>query len=400
MANLNTQSGTTLVQNFVAAVQGACKTLLDFSEGSILLAIAEATRNMALWLQGLILQTMATTRLSTSFGDDVDTFCVDFMPALPGSVTAALPNGSPRLPAVSSTGAVTLSRFTPTNSAFIPASIVQGDGLGANLQTADGTQTFTVVADVTQALYSALLGGYTIPAGQASGNVTVQALVGGTGGNISEGTLSVIQTGINGVDTCTNAAAYSNGINQESDPALKARFQAFFGSLSEGTVAAIENAITGLQQNLQSEVIENQDFNGQTDNGMVTIIIDDGSGDTPTATITSVFNAVFATRAAGIRIGVFAATELLANVVCTIDVLPGFIASTVQANVQVAIAAAIDATGLANNFEYFSIGSAAKTVPGCKGVRSGATLNGAEVDLVPTNKQTIKAGSIVVNLPA
>jgi hypothetical protein len=54
---------------------------------------------------------------------------------------------------------------------------------------------------------------------------------------------------------------------------------------------------------------------------------------------------------------------------------------------------------LADKFEYFSIGVAAKTVPGCKGVRSGATLNGGEADLVPTNKQTIKAGSITVNLP-
>jgi uncharacterized phage protein gp47/JayE len=399
MANLNTQSATTLIQNFVAAAQGACETLLDFSVGSILLAVAQATRNMALWLQGLILQLLATTRLSTSVGNDVDTFCVDYMPALPGSVTAALPNGSPRLPAVSSTGAVTLARFTPTNSAFIPASIVQGDGLGANIQTGDGTQTFTVVADITQPLFSTALGGYTIPAGQASGSVTVQALAGGTGGNISEGTLTVIQTGINGVDTATNPAPFDNGINQESDPALKARFQAFFGSLSEGTVSAIENAITGLQQNLQAKVIENEDFNGQADNGMITIIVDDGSGDTPTATITSVFNAVNATRAAGIRLGVFAATELLANVVCTIDVLPGFLASTVRSNVQAAISAAIDATGLANNFEYFSIGVAAKAVPGCKGVRSGATLNGGDVDLVPTKKQTIKSGSVTVNLP-
>lgn len=392
---LNTQSFTTGLRNFVAAAQGACATLLDFSEGSILLAVAEATQGLMLWLQGLILQLLATTRLATSFGNDVDTFCVDFMPALPGSVSAALPNGSPRLPAVKATGPVVMARFTPTLPAFIP-----GDGVSAIIQTQDRTQSFAVVADTTQPLYSAALGGYTIPAGQASGAVTVQALVGGTGGNISAGTLTVLQTfggqGIS-VDTVTNPVAYTNGINQESDAALKARFVAFMNSLSEGTLGAFAYAITSLQQGLQYKLIENQDYNGQADNGFVTVIVDDGSGATPTATVNAVANAIISVRAAGIRSGVFAATKLTANVVTTIGVAQGYVAATVQAAVVAALTTAINGVGLGNSLDYMLLGQAIFNVPGVASV-TGTTLNGGTSDLAATLKQTIKAGILTVNL--
>jgi hypothetical protein len=403
MASLNTQSFTTGLQNFVAAAQGTCKTLLDFTVGSILLAVAEATQGVVLWLQGLILQLLATTRLATSKGNDVDTFCVDFMPALPGSVTAVLPNGSPRLPAVSSTGSVTFARFTPTNAAFIPASITPGDGLGAVIQTLDGTQTFNVVADTTQPLYSTALGGYTIPAGQGSGAAKVKAVNGGTGGNISAGTLSVLQTGLSGVDTVTNAAPYTNGINQESDPALKARFVAFMNSLSEGTLGAFAFAITSLQQGLQYKLIENVDYNGSTDNGMVTVIIDDGSGTTPTATVNLVANAIISVRAAGIRSGVFAATKLAANVVMTIGVAQGFVPAMVQLQAIAAVTTAINGVGMGDplgagpTLDFMLLGQAAFNVPGVSSV-TGVLLNSGTADLTGTKLQTIKAGTLTVNL--
>lgn len=391
MPSLNTQSYTTILSNWAAAVQGACSKLLDFTVGSILRAIAQAMTGVALWLQGLILQLLAAIRLATSNGADVDSFVADF--------------GLKRLPAMQATGQATLSRYTPTNAAFIPASITPDDGLGANIQTADGTETFTVVANVANPLYSPLLGGYTIPANTASGNVTVQALKGGTQGNISAGTLTVLQTGISGVDNATNAAAFTNGIDAETDAALKARFTAFINSLSKGTVGAFEYAITSFQQGLQYQIIENKDYNGATDNGMVTVIIDDGSGSTPTPTIAGAFNFIDAIRAAGIRFNVFAATKLNATVVMTIGVAQGFVGATVQAQVQAAVTSAINNTGLGNGaagtgntLDFMRLGQAAfDASPGVASV-TGVTLNSGTADLTATALQTIKALSVTVNL--
>ena len=56
-----------------------------------------------------------------------------------------------RLAAVASSGQVTFARFTPTQKAVVP--------IGATVQSADGTQTFTVTVDTTNSAYNAGLGG-------------------------------------------------------------------------------------------------------------------------------------------------------------------------------------------------------------------------------------------------
>lgn len=374
---LNTKTFTIMVQDWVAAAQGASSALLDFTIGSILRAIAEAQAGVALWLQGLVLKVLITTRLATSSGADVDSFVADF--------------GLTRLPSVTATGSETFSRFTPTNAALVP--------VGAIIQTSDGTQSFSVVADASQAAWSESLNGYVIEAGVSSVVGTVQAISGGAGGNISAGTLTVLQTGISGVDTVTNSAGFTNGVDAESDAALKTRFVAFFNSLSKATLGAFQYAIASLQQGLQYQIIENKLYNGTTDNGMVTVIVDDGSGNTPAAVVSAVYTAIDAVRAAGVRIGVFAATKVNATVVMTIGVSPGFMRSAVQSNVAAAVTAAVNATGLGNTLDYMRLGQAAFNVPGVAAV-TGVTLNGGTADLAATKLQTIKALSVTVNLAA
>lgn len=376
MPDLTTQNSTTIDQNWAAAVQGACNTLLDFTVGSILRALGQGMKGVVLWLQGLILKLLLATRLATSFGDDVDSFVADF--------------GLTRIAAVASTGVVTLSRFTPTNAALVL--------VGATIQTADGSQTFTVVADPSQPTWSPSQNGYLIPAATASATATVQAVNGGSGGNISAGTLTVLQTGISGVDTVTNASAFTNGLDAESSSSLKARFVSFFNSLSKATVGAFAFVIASLQQGLQSQIIENKDFNGATDNGMVTVIIDDGSGSTPSQTVSNTFNAVDMVRAAGIRIGVFAAAKVTANVTYNIHVAAGYVAADVLTLANAAIVSAINSTGLGNTFDYMKIGQAAYDAsPGVANV-TAVVLNGAAIDLPATQLQTIKAGTVIGTL--
>ena len=335
-------------------------------------------KGVVLWLQGLILQLMATTRLGTSTGLDVDSFVADF--------------GLSRLAAVRATGQVTFSRYTPTNQAVVP--------VGAVVQTADGTQTFAIVADTAQSAYSAAVGGYVLPANTASITATVQAVNPGVQGNISAGVLSVLQTGVSGVDTVTNASAFTNGLDAETDTALKARFVAFINSFSKATLGAIEYAITSYQQGMQYNILENVDYSGATDNGMVTIIVDDGSGSTPSGTVSAVSSVVNATRAAGVRIGVYAAATLAASIAMTIGVAAGYNKAAVAAQVAAAVTAAVNATGLGNTLDFMRRGQAAfDASPGVASV-TGVTLNSGTADLVATAKQTIKVtGSVTVNTP-
>src|SRR6266568_3766794 len=105
MASLPTKSFTAIVTNTIAGIQGRASKLINFSTGSTLRAIVEGFAGLFLWFQAMVLQVLQATRLSTSSGNDVDTFTADFMPALAGS-------SSPRLGAQAASGQVTFSRFT------------------------------------------------------------------------------------------------------------------------------------------------------------------------------------------------------------------------------------------------------------------------------------------------
>lgn len=388
MATLTTKNFTTLVQEWAAVCQSSVAAVfptqvLSFTKGAVFRALAEAQASVSLWLQGLILQLLTVTRLATSQGLDVDSFVNDF--------------GLTRLPANAATGQVTFSRATPTNPAVIL--------IGSVVQTTDGTQNFTVYADATNSAYSVNAGGpgiagYTIPAAVPSLNVPVQAVTAGTFGNVQAGVLTILQTGISGVDTVTNAAPFTNGFNAESDAALKARFVLFINSLAKGTLGAIGFAVLSVQQGMQYQIITNPPP-APGSPPAVTVYVDDGSGAIPAATLTAAQTAVNAIRAAGVSLGVFADSILSANVTMTITTAPGYVHATLVAQVVAAITSYINGLGLAptaaqGTLSYIQVGAIAIGVLGVTDV-TNYTLNGVAADLVPGNGVVIKAGSIIVS---
>src|SRR5581483_4813990 len=210
MANLTTKTFSTLVSDFVAAVQASSSQLVDFAIGSILRAIAEAASSVVVWLESLILLLLQTTRAATSVGSDLDSWVADY--------------GLTRLPAQGATGAVTFSRFTPTLQALIP--------VGTVVQSADGTQQYAVVADTTNPAFDPVQNGYVVAAMTSSVTVAVQAVNTGAATNAAVNTITVITQAIPYVDTVTNAPAFTNGADAESDPALRARLIGYIPNLS------------------------------------------------------------------------------------------------------------------------------------------------------------------------
>ena len=373
MASLSTQDFTTLVRNTVTAVQAAASTLLNLSVGSVLRAIIEANSAVILWLQGLITYVLTLTRLATSIGADVDTFLADY--------------GFFRLPASDASGIVTFSRFTNTTQAVVP--------FGATLQTADGTQTFTVNIDPTNSAYNLVLGGYVIAPSVSTLSVAVTAVNPGTGGNVQANTITSMGQGIPGVDLVTNAAAFINGIDTESDTAVKARFVLFLASLSKATKTAIAAAIEGVQQGLTFTITENFDYSGAYDPGFFYIVVDDGSGDPSAGLLANVGTAIEATRALGIRFAVFAPIVLTATVSLTITSASGLIHANVVGAVGVAIQNFINALPLGTSLPYTQIAAVAYGVPGVVNV-TAVLLDSGTSDLTATNQDVIKAGTISV----
>lgn len=367
---LNTQDSDTLLQRMAAAVQSGATQVINLTVGTILRAFLEATRDIAMWLQSLVMQLMTASRLSTATGADVDSFIADF--------------GLTRLAAISSIGAVTFARTTTTQPATVPA--------GTQIQTADGTQTFLVIADTSQTAWNATLNAYTIAIGAASITATVQAINAGTQGNILANTLTTLKSPIQGVQTVNNALAYTNGVDAETDAAVKVRFALYVSGIRAGIKAAVASAIANLQQGIQQTTVENTTYGGLTQNGYFYVVVNPYTS----AIQTAVYSAVDAIRPLGVTFGVFAATTITANVVMTATPKTGYTHTQIAADITTAIQAYIAGLGLGVPLYWSQLYAIAYGVAGVLEV-SALTLNGGTTDISTTAQQVVTVGTVSVS---
>ena len=348
-----------LVQRFAAAARASAGRTLDFTVGSTLRALNEANAAVALWLQWLILIVLRQTRLATSQGVECDTWGADF--------------GYARLPAAASTGTVVLSRVTVGLAAFVP--------VGTTMKTADGTQSFAVVADATNAAWNGSTG-YAVGSTVASVTLPVQAVVAGAAGNVLAGTISLLTSALPGIDTVINAAPFVSGLDAESDPAVKARFPLFVDSRSRGTKGAALYAVASYRQGLLATVVEGV--------GTYTVYVDDGSGAPSTALLAAVYAACDAVRPLGTTLFVLAPTSIVAAVSMSITTAAGYNHGIAIGQVAAAILAYIDTLGIGQALAYSRLAQLAYSVPGVTNAQS-ILLNGAMADLGGGASQVVRA---------
>lgn len=371
---VTTNSKTDLVSGQVAAVQAQASGFVDFSVGSILLAVVEAVSDVALWLQGLILFLLATTRAATSKGPDLDSWMADF--------------GFVRLVAVASTGMETFNRNTATTTGLVP--------IGSTVQTTDGTQTFTVTVDTTNSAYNAGLGGYTLAPTVFSVTVPVRANTPGSAGNALAGTVTVITSSIPGIDTCTNGSQMAGGADAEADGAYRTRFQLYISSLSKATLAAIGFALSQLGAAVTWSFAENVNYAGSAKPGNLVVVVNDGTGSPPSGFLTAAGLAVDAVRAAGMTFEIHGPVGVTANIAMTITAAPGYDPTATAATVQAAILAYIAKLTLGQTLYYNRlIQLAFDASPGVLTV-TATTINSGASDLTATVQQVIVAGTATV----
>ena len=369
------QNFTTLVQNMAAAVKAAAAQALDLTVGSALRAVLEANASVALWMQWLILQVLQTTRAATSTGADLDSWMADMTLA--------------RLPAVAAVGTVTFSRLTPSATAFLP--------VGALVRSADGSQTFAVTADPTNSAWSAAAGGYSLAAGLAALTVPVTAEVAGSAGNMQSGAISLMVTAIPGIDAVTNPAPMQNGLDAESDAALRSRFQNFIQSRSRATPLAVGYAVSSIQQGLSYALQENIDTAGNPRIGNFVVTIDDGSGYPSASLLATAAAAVEAVRPVGSTFAVQPPIVVPANLNVLLTVPSGATKPPIVAMVATALQAYINALPIGAPLPLTKVAQVAYAAHPAVVNVGALSINGGTADLTPPASGVIKAGVIAVS---
>jgi uncharacterized phage protein gp47/JayE len=371
---LSLQTFTNLVQGMAAAVQAVAAQLLDLTVGSTLRAILEATASIALWMQWLILQVLQMTRAATSSGLDLDSWMADFSLI--------------RLPASSASGTVTFSRFNSSAPALVP--------VGALVRTADGTQTFAVTEDVTASGWNQVQNGYVISLGTTFLDVSVLALIAGTGGNVQAAAISVLASALPGIDTVLNASALANGMNAESDSAFRLRFQSFMASLSRATLSAVGYAISSVQQGLTYVIQENQGSSGEFQLGNFVIVVDDGSGYPSSTLLSMIQQAVEVVRPVGSTFAVFAPTVTQVNVSLTVTVAASSNVTLLAPQIVSAIGAYVNALPVGVPLPATMIAMIAYTVSSTVSNVTAILLNDQTSDVVVQFSGVIKVGTVLV----
>jgi uncharacterized phage protein gp47/JayE len=372
---LSLQNFSTLVETMAASVQGATQSLLDLTVGSVLRAILEANASLALWLQWLIVQVLATTRLATSSGADCDSFGADF--------------GFTRLPAVAATGFVTFARFSPNVAAVVPA--------GCDVATAANGVTFTVVSDSTNAAFSAALGGYVLAAGVAGVTVPVVATVAGAAGNVQPGAISLITSAIAGVDTVSNALVLAGGADAESDTAFRARFGNYLASLSRATNLAVGASVAAIQQGLSYVINENVNQAGGVQMGHFVVTVDDGSGSPPATLLSTVQQAVDAVRPVGTSFAVQGPVVMAANISVSLTTAAGASHAAAVAAVAAAIESYVAGLAVGASLSYTRLAQLAYGASSTVTNVAGLLLNGGAEDLVPGLFGAVRVGTVAVS---
>lgn len=119
----------------------------------------------------------------------------------------------------------------------------------------------------------------TIPdAASVSGNITVVALDKGTRANVAAGQIVKFVTRVAGATGVSNAAAFTNGRDRESDVDFRARLKSFVQSLSRGTVTAIESFARNVILVDGRRVLFAKTVEPALPTGIIRLYVDDGTG--------------------------------------------------------------------------------------------------------------------------
>lgn len=203
--------------------------------------------------------------IDTATGDDLDQRAAEIQPA-----TIA------RIQAQKASGSVVFSRAGTTGTVNVP--------IGTKVKTATG-EVFTTqaVATITPSSPEQVSGH---GVGRDSNSVSVVADVGGASGNVASGTVTKFEGGKpSGVNEVTNLAAFTNGLDRETDDAFRQRIKDFIAGLARCTVQAIEANVLGQVDPVSERTVTSaKAVEDIEERGEVTLYIDDGSGAIKTTT--------------------------------------------------------------------------------------------------------------------
>lgn len=368
-----------ITNDMITWVQGTSKKLTDFRVGSRVRAILEASAREVEQLYDKVYRSMKEfieSNLYTVFGFTKN-------------------------PAIYATGTVTFGRTVAgTQDYLIPA--------GTMVQTAPTDQNDTVQFQTIEDV--------TLLAGATSIDTSVVCVTAGIIGNVNTGLIIDFQIKPSGIDTVTNALAFTNGLEEETSDQLKVRFQKFISSLKRGTPQAIEYGATTAQLtdssgNVTEYVVTSKAFEDLVNKlGQIDLYVWNGSTgasqallDQVSTTIYGYYDAmtgtpVYGYKSAGIKVNVYPATGKSVTIKLTITPDSTTTLSALQPYIQNAIDAYFGSFQLGQTLVYLELLTRIKNIAGIADLALSLSTDGGTT-YVSTNITAQSTEVIIQNKP-
>ncbi len=233
--------------------------------------------------------------------------------------------------------------------------------------------------------------------GVSSLSVPIQAVAAGAAGNVQAGAISLLATALPGIDTVSNTAPLTGGVDAETDTSLRTRFQNYLASLSRATLVAIQSAVASVQLGLSFIVQENINPDGSSRPGHFLVVVDDGTGAPAPTLLTNIATAVEAVRPIGTSFAVLAPTLLPAAISLSVT-SDGTVAHTaLTALVASAITTYVDGLAIGAGLPYSRVTQVAFAASPAITNVTAVLVNGGVADLAPGSIGVIRATSVVVS---
>jgi len=230
-----------------------------------------------------------------------------------------------KIVAVPASGLIRVVVTSSASSVLIPA--------GTTFTSVGNAVTYTSTQDKT------------ITAGNTFADVPVVAGTPGLVGNVAAAAVFTPSPTPSNYVSASNPVAFVNGVDEETDDERKLRFNAYIEALNRGTVAALQYGLktTVLYDSLGNEtervvstaIVEPWLTDSSQPISLVNCYIHNGSGGTSNALVTrarevlygyydATGNAIPGWKAAGVKVEVYAASELSLAISGSLTPLPGY----------------------------------------------------------------------------
>ncbi len=275
-------------------------------------------------------------------------------------------------------GSVVFSRAGTTGDVSIP--------IGTQIATPNGITFETSAA------------GSIADGNQDSGSITIVATEGGAVGNVPASTITIIMTPIIGVETITNAAATTGGLDEESDAAFKQRFSEFTEGLGQSSVPGLIAKAKSVDGVRSAAIFEHFPPSSSYN---VTIYIEDGNGNAPQGLIDVVELEIIGdgsatypgVKGAGIKVRILAPTKITIDVTTTISG-NGLVSETaMEYNIQEAITSYINGLTIGNDMIREKLQAAIMNVNGVYDIDS-MTAPASNTSI--TSDEVVRVGTIAI----